>query len=431
MKCPYIRSRRYYDPYSGEERVSFFPCGHCAACLHNEQDSWAIRLNETAAHEPGFVYDTLTLRDDALEWVDCSDAILNGYVSLSDDLEHFLFGSGYKHQPYNDSLWDAALPYLSKSVVSDWFKRGRDACRKFHHAPCNLRYFAVLEYGPKWARPHVHLLAFGVSYEDWVRFWAKPWRRDFGFTKTKYIRKNQKNSVRSRQCISRYVSKYVNKGSWEVAPVKLGLLPRAWKCVSHGIGEEYLSSSRFDWLHTRDFSSALRERSYFEYRCYRPRVLPSGKWELHEYMNRFPIPHSSHISGFHLNSSELASVSSYVDDGGFYHKLPRYFFYKLFGYHANLLKYEVQNSILEASRLRRDKEISRIASSLASGRACEFGSSSEVVSVYRRSNYLAAVIYDTQQLHQSKMEFAWRADKLNNHYKRPLSSSKFNIILNC
>ena len=48
---------------------------------------------------------------------------------------------------------------------------------------CSAKWFAALEYGPKWARPHVHIAVFNVSRADWVRFWAKPWRQEMGFTK--------------------------------------------------------------------------------------------------------------------------------------------------------------------------------------------------------------------------------------------------------
>lgn len=432
MMCIHPRSRKYYDPYSGEERVCVYPCGKCAACLHNEQDSWSIRLQETASHEPHFIYDTFTLRDDKLQWIDnVSDPIYNGDVELTSELSRILFKSGYKHKPYSSSLFEARLPYLDKSLLSDFVKRGRDNYRSHYGKSPSLRYFGCLEYGPRWARPHVHIIIFGVSWEDWLTYWSNVWKKEYGFTKPKFIKRGAKNSVRSRQCISRYISKYVNKGSFEVATVKAGLQPKAWKIVSHGIGEEYVNSHRFDWLRTRDNFVYSHQFAYSEYKSIRPRLnLHSLKWELHAYKVRLSLPHSLSIPGFHLSHDELNSVTCYVDESGFNHKLPRYYFYKLFGYKANLLKYEVQNSILEDAQQRRDKEISRIATGFTCGRSCQPGSSSPSLALPGGALYLAAVLYDLEQQNKAKMECARRYDMLANHYKRPLSARRPNLILN-
>lgn len=432
MKCIHPRSRKYFDPYSGEERVCVYPCGKCAACLHNEQDSWSIRLQETAAHEPHMIYDTFTIADSNLQWIDnVSDPIYNGDVELTSELSRILLDSGYKHKPYSSSLFEARLPYLDKKVLSDFIKAGRDAYRYAHGFSPHLRYFGCLEYGPKWARPHVHLVVFGVSWDDWLTYWSNPWKESMGFTKPKFIKRGAKNSIRSRQCISRYVSKYVNKGSFEVATVKAGLQPKAWKIVSHGIGEEYVYSHRFDWLRTRDNFVYSRLYAYFEYRNVRPRFNTfTFKWELHTYKQRLFLPHSLSIPDFKLSHDELNSVTCYVDESGFNHKLPRYYFYKLFGYKANLLKYEVQNFILADARERRDKEISRIASGLTSGRTCVLGSEASSLGLSCSLRYLAAVVFDSQQENKARMECARRFDMLNNHYKRPLIKSRPNIILN-
>lgn len=434
MRCIHPRHKVIYDAYSGELREITFPCGHCAACIHNQADSWAIRLQETAAHCDGFIYDTLTLRDDVLQWIDVSDAFLNGFVELTDELSHFLFDSGYKHTAYSSSLWESRLPYLDKHVVSDWLKRGRDNYFKFHHKRCDLRYFCLLEYGPKWSRPHVHLVAFGVNYADWVRFWAKPWRVDFGFTSTHYIRRGQKNSQRSRECISRYIVKYINKGSFEVPTVKAGLLPRAWRVISHGIGKEYLNSSRFDWIKIPKFQSYKAETAFHLSPVVKPR-LHNGKWVLWKYYRKVERLHPSRVVGFSLTRDEISSLTSYSDEHGFMHALPRYYKECLLGRSPNLLKYEIQNSLLADACQRRDKEISRIAANLKCGQTCGVSSPSDLVSLLGRGRYLASYLFDVIQENQARLDEQRCFDKLNNHFNRIKrynpSTSSFNRNLIC
>lgn len=435
MRCVHPRHKWIYDAYSGEKREITFPCGHCAACLSNLADSWAIRLNETAAHEPGFIYDTLTLRDSALDWVDVSDAFYNGYVELTDELRHYLLDSGYKHIPYSSSVWEARLPFLEKSRVSDWLKRGRDNFRSHYGYSPKLRYLCLLEFGPKWSRPHVHLLAFGVSFADWKRFWASVWELEFGFTDTKYVRCDWKNSRRSRECISRYVSKYINKGSFDVCTVKAGLLPKAWRVISHGIGKEYLENARFDWLKDIKFQLYRSEKRYYTRICVSPRFW-KNRWCLYPFKERHPRVCPERVAGFFLNKDQLSCFTLYVDEHGFNHPMPRYYVYKLLGREPNLLKYEVQNSLLEDARLRRDSEISRIASDIKCGLSCREGSEAEISSLLASTRYLASYLLDAFETNKARMEAKGAFIRLTNHYKRAYNYSHspftmYNRVLNC
>lgn len=429
MKCIHPRHKKYYDAYSGEEKVLTFPCGHCAACLHNIAESWSVRLIETAAHKPYFIYDTLTLRDENLEWIDVSDAFVNGFVQSNEEIAHHLFDSGYAHIPCCESYYDARVPFLSKSVVSDWVKRGRDAFRSFYHKSSKMRLFAVLEYGPKWSRPHVHLLAFDVEYADWVRFWAKPWRRDFGFTKTKCIYRGLNAGKKSRDCIAHYVTKYINKGAFDVPFVKAGLQPRPWRVISHGIGKEYLSSSRFDWLNTP-------LNFYLKFQVSRKPAFVFSVSDSCFYKVHIKQPVLKHNPNFSLTKSQLVSLTTYCDDSGFYHPLPRYYREKLLGREPNYLKYEIQTCLLQDAEQRRDQEISRIASVIERSRACESQPSSSLLGLPLCSRYLAAYIYDVTCENEARLAEKRCFDKLRNHYKRPLvynsnSTSSFNRVLNC
>lgn len=422
MKCLHPRRKFIYDAYSGEKREITFPCGCCVACLHNQADSWSIRLNETAAATGYFIYDTLTLRDDALEWISYDDAYAYGIYNLPAECDHHLFGTGYKHpRPYSESIYDVKVPYLSKSVVSAWFKRGRDACRKFHHKPCKMRYFAVLEYGSKWSRPHVHLLVFDVSYADWVRFWAKPWRRDYGFTKTKQVFRTS-DFVKDRNCIARYVSKYINKGSFDVPLVRAGLQPKPWRAISHGIGKEYLETPRFAWL------SAPRYQYYRH--IYSSWKYPRFSTMCGEYraIEKFSVMHAP---DFRLSTDQLSSLCTYSDDSGYLHGLPRYYRYKLFGSRANLLSYEVQNCILQDARERRDKKIQTFAASFECSGSCQQLAGSLGISLSLCSRIMASFELASVEKIQAQSAAKGRYYKLKNHYYRPLRYSGSNVILNC
>lgn len=62
----------------------------------------------------------------------------------------------------------------------------------YHKTRPKWKYLIFEEYGPGTSRPHFHLLFWGISYADYVCFFAEPWRDNFGFTLTKFIKGTDK-----------------------------------------------------------------------------------------------------------------------------------------------------------------------------------------------------------------------------------------------
>lgn len=224
------------------------PCGKCPSCLASFTRGWEFRLKKTAECYKGFIYDTLTVRPADTPYLDYSEFYEDGCVTIPGDY----CPSGVPHSfvPSKDSRrmldhYDGKLPYLYRSIVSAWVKRCRNRLNNYRvrhgNSRLHLKYAMVLEYGPQWGRPHVHLVMFGIEWWEYVHFFADAWRFEFGFTKTKWVEGNDRASIGR---VMGYLAKYFSKGSNDVPLLKDGLLPKPWRLLSHGIGEEYLSSPR-------------------------------------------------------------------------------------------------------------------------------------------------------------------------------------------
>lgn len=414
-KCPYTRYIRRFDGYTGEMKTVSFGCGRCAVCLHNAQDAWQIRITETASRYTHFIYDTLTLRDSSLLW-DSPELLVDSDFTISLEVDRLL------------KKYDGCVPVFPKSYVSDWIKRGRDAlASKYGRENVTLKYLVFMEYGPKWSRPHAHMIMFGVSWGDYKKYFRDPWKDMYGFTKSKYISRSRYSTnpktLKDVQCIARYISKYCSKGQFESPLVKAGLIYKPWHIVSHGLGEEYTLSRQFDFIRKNDSFQQLMNKYNLNYFL----DIASGNIELAKrsaYMSlglSFPLKFSK---------DNIRKLTCYVDDAGYKHALPRYYFDKLLGRVPNLLKYEVQTIVSKDACERRDKEVSRIASGLVRGRACVDCSETHQVLVSRSVMDLAWDIYLTEQYNQSKMALARCKDRLKNHYFRPKRYSGSSIILN-
>ena len=433
--CPNSRKSYYRDVFTGISREFSIPCGHCASCLHNISDSWTIRLLETSKAFPGFIYDTLTLRDKDMEWKDISDYLEDASNPLTPQARHYLFDTGYKHaRPY-----DHRVPILRKQVLSDWIKRGRERMYRYYKRRGKdlrpkIKYLLVLEYGPKWSRPHVHLLMFGLTWWEYMEFFGNPWKERFGFTKTSYIRRYV-NDDKSTNNISRYVSKYINKGCFESDLVKLGLQPPTWRMVSNGIGEEYLESPRFKFYRTMAFDYLRHCESrivvpgfryttgFYDdsgtllgYKQCRPRALssryiPTGLIESMSFDSPVLSP----------SLSTLQKLITYVDDGGYSHPLPRYYRYRLLGRSPNFAKSAILSLLYEHALERRNKEVSRIATGLERSGSCEYSPYAKEMGLPCSPLDLASLLYDTSFAKKALVQEARYFSFMKNHYNRSKS----------
>lgn len=70
-----------------------------------------------------------------------------------------------------------------------------------------FKYFITSEYGPRTHRPHMHGVLFGVTYEEFERFFAPDWEETFGS-----VDFSAYDSTRGGMT---YLSKYCSKGGYE------------------------------------------------------------------------------------------------------------------------------------------------------------------------------------------------------------------------
>lgn len=106
------------------------PCGKCSGCRAQKSREWADRMILELDHSKKAVFLTLTYDNDH---VPCLMQVTTGQAQLT----------------------------LQKRDLQLFFKRLR---KKFKDK--ELRYYAVGEYGKNTARPHYHIILYGVGLED-------------------------------------------------------------------------------------------------------------------------------------------------------------------------------------------------------------------------------------------------------------------------
>lgn len=392
----------------GKECTCEYPCGHCISCLHNNQDSWSIRIRETVEHFHSFVYDTLTFATPSLSYRNITDKVLSvGFDRFPKDVQNLI--DRYSTFDRETGEYLALAPCIDKKIVQNWIKRGRENFFLKHGYRPKMKYFFVEELGPKTSRPHLHCLIFGLSRADYVEFFAKPWRRDFGFTKTKFI---EGGTDKDRDCISRYLSKYVSKGVFESPLVQFGLIDKPFRLISKGIGVEYLNNKVFDF-----FKSWKCE--YFKGISV-PKGSEGGTMVRTAYLRYFF--ESVIEKNIDIDFSKLGwRLTTYYDRNGFAHALPRYYRHKLSNYYQpNLLSYALQSYLLACSELYYHKKIQEYGDSL--GFLPDYSKVSSPFAGYSRElfDFLVDKFTAAQRL-QAQVEGRRRFTKLKNHYGRAMN----------
>lgn len=352
---------------------------------------------------PGFIYDTLTVRNDVLP--PCDYVLETGDISSGNPDIDGLPPKVYRI--FRHYGW--RVPVLEKDTVSYWIRRGRDNYNQYYKKQIKagkrdklqLKYFCALEYGPLWARPHVHLIMTGISRADYVKFFSKVWRREMGFTKTKWVPKKEDDAGR----IASYISKYITKGSFDLDVVKMGLVPRAWRVISQGIGSEYLETfeayEKFRWLSELKTSLALH--------------MDFEKWNIdREYA-------VSHVLAC-LDDVRLNNLKTRLQNG-YKFALPRYYRYRLLNLYNNSLGgYTIQDALQLSAGRCSFEEMARFASdkSLIPGSSGQ-NACSEVLSrdlcVYNR----VAVAFTCFKASQALRKARVRGTVCKNFVNRPLS----------
>lgn len=415
MKCLHPRIIKYTD-IMGVEHFQEIPCNHCIACLHNQQDSWSIRLLETNNAHTSFIYDTLTFSPSGISYRNISDKalrVISNCSSPQDRLKLEKLLDRYRCVDPDSGELMYLAPYVDRSILQNWIKRGRELFRYRYGRRLNLKYFIVYENGPKTSRCHYHLLMWGISYEDYITFFAKPWRRSMGFTKTKFI---FKGTDKDRQCIARYLSKYVSKGVFESPLVRYNLIPKPYRSISHGIGEEFLNRKCFDWFRS-DFARYLKKHSVdlserHDELSFRSKLRAFIASPAYKQIYPRIIEHLKQCS---------YNLTTYYDSNGFAHSLPRYYRDKLFNSKVpNILSYVAQEYLLESARVYHNKELQEFAHSL--GYLVADKSPQDSFAGFGRELFnILDHKFDLTKRLQAKIEAKGRFIKLKNHYGRAMN----------
>lgn len=411
MGCVSPRVRKYYEAMYGQPRQVEFGCGKCCSCLAAKQDEISIRIQETARDAKYFVYDTLTFAPENMTYDEFPD--LEGRLLRKESVDIIS-----KYYP------DGFLPVFPKHIFSMWLKQGRERYNKRYRKQIELgnmtrlkiKYLVVMEYGPVSSRPHAHLIMFGISRNMYDKYFGKPWNKKYGFNERKFIDQRVSDKSKDCFCISRYISKYVSKGVFESPLVKDGLQPPPWRQLSHGIGEEYLTrvALRFAFLKTADseFRKSIHPFDFYvRYDAVHEKNIVAQRSGFATETPGLPI-------GWNLTKSQIISLTTYFDDAGYPHRLPRYYFDKLLGSRANLLRYEVQTALQCDAEQRRNKEISEYAASFGCIPEGDVRPQAEILELFRSDFPLLYMSWLDEQKNKRIRKERGNFVKLSNHYKR-------------
>lgn len=478
MNCLHPFTRRYLDALTGQEKTVLCPCGKCVNCLHKEQDSWAIRLTESARYHKRMIFDTLTVSPIAMPYIDLLNG-LNLNFKKQDSYDKFrdmlvksydVAREFYPHMSKESwkiiSKNGGRLLYFPKSEVQDWLKRGRiamqrDYAKKGLTAP-KFEYFLVQEYGAKTSRPHFHILVFGLTLDEWFHYFGLPWRTLYGFTKHVY-KEFTADSQKDFNCMIKYVSKYVTKGEFEIPLVKDGFYQKPYRLISKGIGSHYLDNTKFD-IFRNSVAQKYKRMAFTSYNKYKEAMddyEEYRKWSQSQYVPHYgdispeqlfieeiceyvaPIS-SSFLDGldsrykkiqenlielqkdtnFEISEEDLQKLCVYYDTAGFPHALPNYYRYKILKNsntnETNIYSYKIQTLLQQSACLRDNTSISQYATTLGYSITPEQIDAEKGI-IQGLSPWQAFVVfngYTAFQRRQAKIVAERRESNLKNFYNR-------------
>lgn len=452
MNCLHPRRKTIIDAITGEKRVITFPCGHCINCLHDFQESWSIRLGETAKYYKQYIYDTLTARPSAVRVKadftrPTKDGCFYGTTTKFDRVRLKSMMKGFAtfnklYPRYSKEVWEMLkktnfkVYEFDKAEIQDWLKRGRENYRRDHSdTRIDITYFIVEEYGPHTSRPHMHLLMFGINYLDYQKYFGHPWNYDYGFTRPVYHRYTPWEK-KDLSCISKYIAKYITKGDFENVFVKEGLQSKPFRLISKGIGQGLLLKDCYNvfkspsMVQYKDYYKPSEETFQRTLKLMTETGVPEEK--IHKYIEDYQYKCKNVEIGLafyhcpeidNLTEEEIQCLYCYYDEGGYPHKLPQYYKQKLFGgtnNEKNILQSKIQDVLQQSARLHDNKVIQREALDLGIVIPDEWCESDR--STWKLSPSQAFMVDYNHLLQQTRKASALaerRELRLKNFYNRP------------
>lgn len=417
MKCLHSTNEIYYDVL-GVAHVYERPCGRCIACLHNQHDAIAIRALETTKQYPQFVYDTLTFNSNSLPLVPVDEQIQRMEYDREQkgDGRPIRLSPASLHILRNYDFSCSKVPLVERDIIRNWLKVARERFTRYYGKRPDWKYLIYLEYGPLRSRPHFHLMFWNISKTDYDMFLGNSWKEKYGFTKPAYFDHN--SDAKDRECITRYISKYVSKGQFESPLVKDGLLPKPFHFYSQGLGLGYILNKRFDFFRS-PYVEGLKSicvnkdmKGYLEYAAPLRSFLSSTK----------VIPPPDKV---------LDLLSVYLDSRGLPHALPRYYKQKLLNLLTpNVFSYTIQSHLLARIELHANKTKEAFARSLGYLKA---NAERPFLGLGRRLFDLLCVRFVLAESVSKSIKAQGRKTQLANIYKRPVlgvNSSPYGVTSN-
>lgn len=203
------------------------PCGQCVGCRLDHSKQWAVRcMLESEYHDENY------------------------FITLTYDDEHVPMTE------YVDMDTGEVLPSMTlvQKDMQDFIKRLR---RHFdYNGDDGFRYFYCGEYGSKSARPHYHMIAFGLHLDDLTLYKRTPLGN---YYTSELLNSKWRNgyviigSVTFESCsyVSRYIMKK-QKGKGAVIYDYYNILPEFIRMSRNpGIGKEYFNEN-FDDIYPTD-----------------------------------------------------------------------------------------------------------------------------------------------------------------------------------
>lgn len=272
------------------------PCGKCAECLADRQNSLMIRAAREASHADTVHFLTWTYREDALPIAQTLVAIdketgeiykhAPELLERTDDPEYVTRLQELTAIPRGVRRTDKLLysygdwsPYTSAQLEAEFniqisqgyeyrliyapsicardprlvIKNFRVRWSRYHRdEPIrdDFKYVLVGEYGHKnTMRPHYHMMTFNLSQEQ-AEMLNEMW--SYGDAQLKVVNKYNKDGSSGYQIVARYLAKYVSKGSFDSPAATDGFVPKHRMCSSRGLGTSDIDSAVIDYYLARD-----------------------------------------------------------------------------------------------------------------------------------------------------------------------------------
>lgn len=281
------------------------PCGQCMECLKRKQNDYSFIMSRHALSHSKLDLLTLTYRNESIPfsgvfevfnpesgvvversgifWLksEYHDDVVQEYYSFSSESGHQLevpstflegleeFESVIKKGTYTPSF-EVELVYPAKAVfnakigsvykdydvravvtaslrrsdVKDALKVCRILFKRKYGYNAKFTYFEVGEYGEKHHRPHFHMLLFDCPNE-FLELFRQYWYDHYGSTDHEpVVARGNDDLTTAYEKVSKYLSKYLCKGSFEKPFVRYKYVERPRRISSKGIASESLPELR-------------------------------------------------------------------------------------------------------------------------------------------------------------------------------------------